>query len=313
MKINTNTLIASSSSPPSRSSLTTALINKTNTNDNTTIHISNNDYTTTSRRLYSSTVQTSRRHDRASAFSKSRPTTKKKRREYNRKMKRRADEIARKNPPGSKAGPRREWAQNRWEQLLAHGNDDVDSNKSLPALPEGEEYTYEDAVIEDLIGNTSNLTSQPTPKPVYLGHRHREFYNRVADQMDEYRSQVRGDDKEDNTAGALKASISLPSDKDISNALRSYRDRHGTRQKPIGAAQALQHLLQDLGVPIKAFDEFTYTTLVMCCRTPQEGRRIFKLMRDNNHEISSYSWSILVDVSKPIFLSNEMMNYLALV
>ena len=91
--------------------------------------------------------------------------------------------------------------------------------------------------------------------------------------------------------------VLLPSDKDISKTLRAHRDRHGTRQKPIGIVRALQHLLQDLGVPTSAFDEYTYTTLMTCCRTPQEGRRIFKLMRDQNHEISAYSWSILVDVS----------------
>lgn len=91
--------------------------------------------------------------------------------------------------------------------------------------------------------------------------------------------------------------VPLPSDKDISKTLRAHRDRHGTRQKPIGIVRALQHLLQDLGVPTSAFGEYTYTTLLTCCQTPQEGRRIFKLMRDQNLEISSYSWSILVDVS----------------
>mmetsp|Transcript_2612 Transcript_2612/g.5498 ORF Transcript_2612/g.5498 Transcript_2612/m.5498 type:complete len:200 (-) Transcript_2612:144-743(-) len=128
-----------------------------------------------------------RRHDRASAFSKPRPPTKKKRREYNRRMKKTADEKARQSPPGSKAGPRRQWARNRWEQLLAHGKND---NNLLPVAQEEEDYTYEDAILEDLIGNTSYLTSQPTPQPVYLGHRHREFYNRVADQMDAYREAI---------------------------------------------------------------------------------------------------------------------------
>lgn len=91
--------------------------------------------------------------------------------------------------------------------------------------------------------------------------------------------------------------VLLPSDENISKTLRAHRDRHGTRQMPIGIVRALQHLLQDLGVPVSAFGEYTYTTLMTCCQTPQEGRRIFKLMRDQNHEISSYSWSILVDVS----------------
>ena len=111
-----------------------------------------------------------RRHDRASAFSKPRPPTKKKRRAYNRKMKKEADERARHSAPGSKAGPRRQWAENRWKQLLSYNKDD----KTLLPVTQEEEYTYEDAILEDLMGNTSYLTRQPTPEPVYLGNRHRE-------------------------------------------------------------------------------------------------------------------------------------------
>eukprot|EP00536_Pseudo-nitzschia_multiseries_P007081 jgi/Psemu1/239925/estExt_Genewise1.C_1600036 len=217
-------------------------------------------------------------------------------------MKRTADEKARHSAPGSKAGPRRQWARNRWEQLLAHGKQN-DHTTLLPSVQEDEEYTFEDAILEDLMANTSHLTSQPTPEPVYLGHRHREFYNRVADQMDAYREAIDqqrgGNESGDTDRGALPVSteaVPLPSDSDISKALRAYRDRHGTRQKPIGIIRALQHLLQDLGVPVSAFGENTFTTLMTCCQTPQEGRRIFKLMRDENHEVSSYSWSILVDI-----------------
>ena len=112
-----------------------------------------------------------RRHDRSSAFSKPRPPTRKKRRAYNRRKKREADERARHSAPGSKAGPRRQWAQDRWQQLLSY---DKESDELLPAKQEDEEYTYEDAILEDLMTNTSYLTSQPTPEPVYLGHRHRE-------------------------------------------------------------------------------------------------------------------------------------------
>ena len=112
-----------------------------------------------------------RRHDRASAFSKPRPPTKKKRGAYNRRMKKEADERSRHSAPGSKAGPRRQWAENRWQQLLTYGKDD---NTLLPVTQGDEEYTYEDAILEDLMTNTSYLTSQPTPEPVYLGYRHRE-------------------------------------------------------------------------------------------------------------------------------------------
>ena len=104
--------------------------------------------------------------------------------------------------------------------------------------------------------------------------------------------------------------IPIPSDEDVSKTLRAYRDRHGTRQKPIGIVKALQHLLQDLCVPVSAFGEYTFTTLLTCCRTPREGRRVFKLMRDQNHDISPYSWSILVDVSRTFV--REILIYTAM-
>jgi hypothetical protein len=87
-------------------------------------------------------------------------------------MKREADERARHSAPGSKAGPRRQWAENRLQQLLTYGKND---DELLPATQDDEEYTYEDAILEDLMANTSYLTSQPTPEPVYMGHRHREY------------------------------------------------------------------------------------------------------------------------------------------
>lgn len=238
-----------------------------------------------------------RSHDRAS--SKPRPKTKKQRQTYNRRMKRINEQQTRHGAPGSKAGPRRQWAKERWQQLLSTGEE-----TSALAIQEDEEYTYEDAIVEELMGNSTHLTSQPTPQPVYLGHRHRPLYNRVADQMDQYKEAIDAQKQQQQHGGAADAlpvdtttlESLLPSDKDVSNVVRAYRDRHGTRRKPIGIAMALQHLLNDLGVPIAAFGEYTYTSLLTCCRTPKEGRRIFQLMRDHNHEVSSYSWSILVDI-----------------
>jgi hypothetical protein len=142
-----------------------------------------------------------------------------------------------------------------------------------------------------------SLSLSPLHIPFYIRNSIR-FYNRVADQMDAYRGSIdnKHDEDDDGTNASLELIVPLPTDRDISNTLRAHRDRHGTRQRPIGIVKGLQHLLQDLQVPATAFGEYTFTTLLTCCRTPQEGRRIFKLMRDHNHEISSYSWSILVDV-----------------
>mmetsp|Transcript_49387 Transcript_49387/g.119784 ORF Transcript_49387/g.119784 Transcript_49387/m.119784 type:complete len:1278 (-) Transcript_49387:110-3943(-) len=314
-----------------------------------------------------------RRHDRASATNlKPRPKTKKQRQSYNRRMKRLNDEESRWNPPGSKAGPKRQWAQDRWNQLLdidttaaigggggadpttttttttmmsdgrrrhrllaaaatdAQESDgsDVDAlgsnNSSSKELllsstdadadaddgrNEDEEYTLEDALVEEMMFNTSHVTSQPTPQPTYYGHRHKKYYNRVANKMDRYQDAITADmtataDDETETAGNDKNGLIdvtdlkdlLPTDQDVSLVLRAYRDRHGTRAKPIGIVTALKHILQDLKVPTSTFGEKTFTTLLTCCRTPKEGRRIFQLIHENGHDVSPYSWSILVDI-----------------
>jgi len=90
--------------------------------------------------------------------------------------------------------------------------------------------------------------------------------------------------------------VLLPTDQAISLALRAFRDRYGTRQRPVGIVQALEHLLKDMGIPLYAVGEMTYTTLMTCSRTPAEARRILQLMKQQQHSISEYSWSILTDV-----------------
>jgi pentatricopeptide repeat protein len=242
-----------------------------------------------------------RRHDRASAFSKPRPPTQKQRKEYGRKMNKIQAAKAVHSAPGSRAGPRRQWMEDRWQELL-----DTDTQKKTgPQIDqESLEYGYGDALLDDIVGNTSYLTSQQSPEPRYLGHKHSELYKKVAYHMERYRDhiqQVEDSSEQDTTKSLLDLStVSLPSDKSISNVLRAYRDRNGTRNKPIGIVNALQHILKDLGIPTGAFGENTYTTLLTCCRTPKEARRIFKLMQDNQHSISAYSWSILVDVHSKV-------------
>lgn len=126
--------------------------------------------------------------------------------------------------------------------------------------------------MEDLLGNTSHLSSQPTPEPLYLGHMHQQYYDKVADQMDRYKQGLEAKRQLENSAilDISSAAGELPSDEDISKVLRAFRDRNGTRSRPVGIAVALEHLLKDLGVPIFAFGEYTYTTLMTCCRTPSE-------------------------------------------
>jgi len=199
-----------------------------------------------------------RRHDRSSV--KPRKTTKKQRQAYNRKQSRLQKTVDKHSKPGFKAGPRREWAQDRWNQLLELGN-----NRSLLNTSHQEEYTMEDAIVEDLLGNTSHLSSQPTPEPLYLGDKHDQYFAQVSTHMDRYRAS-----KEAHQNETSSLSFALPSDRQLSQVLRAYRDKNGTRQRPIGIVAALSHLLKDLGVPTSAIGELTYTTLLTCCRTEQE-------------------------------------------
>ena len=192
-------------------------------------------------------------------------------------MKRVEDERARHSQPGSKAGPRRQFIRERWQQLLDYQNND---GKEIALTAEDVEYGMEDALMEDVLGNTGHLTSQPTPEPVYLGHMHKIYFNKVADEMDNYRRAIdlqaaaqerRPTDNELLDTASLNAQ--LPTDVAISKVLRAYRDRYGTRNKPIGIVMALQHCINDLGVPTVAFGEYTYNALLTCCRTPKEVSR----------------------------------------
>ena len=216
--------------------------------------------------------------------------SKKQLKKYNRKIQAAQTKQDKHSAPGSKAGPRREFAQALKETYLNSNNDE---NSDQDAL----DYDFNDALLDDLMGNTKDLSSQPTPEPVFLGDKHRKYFNHVADQMARYRKTVEQlQEGMSPDEVALIEATELPSDKALSLVVRSYRDRHGTRRNPVGIVKALRHVLQDLQVPISIFGEYTYTSLLSSCRTPAEGRRIFQMMKENKHPISSYSWSILVDL-----------------
>jgi len=227
----------------------------------------------------------------ASAFSEPRPPTRKQRKAYHRRKRRLYHEKEGKHSaPGSKAGYRRQWNEETFQQLVDYNKkDEVWEQQRL-------EYDYGDALVDDLMGNTAGYTSLPTPKPQYLGHRHKNYYNQVRRKMDVYRQEVQ---TLEDASGDVPEGAELPmmpSDHEISLVMRAYRDRHGTKTKPIGIVKALKHLLTDLSLPVPSFGEETYTTLLTCCRTAKEARRIFMLMKEQQHPISSYSWAILVDI-----------------
>ena len=217
-----------------------------------------------------------------------RPPTKKQRKRHNRKLRDLQKEKDKHGKPGSKAGPRREWAESLYQDMV---------NPVQPATQEElEKYTFDDALLDDLIGNTSAAT--PTPEPVYLGHKFQKFQQLVSGKLKAYTRKMellQAGDSSNKELVALEHAT-LPTDEEVSLAIRSYRDKFGTRRQPVGTAKALQYVLKELQVPASCFGEFTYTSLMTCAATPAEGRRILLLQRQQLHPVSAYSWSILVDV-----------------
>jgi pentatricopeptide repeat protein len=210
-----------------------------------------------------------------------------------------AERAKHSRPPGSRAGKKREWEAFLREDLLNRkfGEEFRDPLAEAP-------YDAADAILDDFMGNSAGISSQPTPEPVYLGHKHRQFYRRVADQMDAvryYEEQVKlleegGDGSAAAKDIALAEAPALPTDRDVSLVLRAYRDKRGTRRHPVGLHGALRHVVGDLGVPLSAWSENTYTALITCCRTAREARRVVQLMQQHRVPVSPHAWSSLADV-----------------
>jgi len=218
-----------------------------------------------------------------------RKPSKKERKEYRRKLAAKLREETKHGDPGSKAGPRRQAIQEIRENMM---QDPLDAE---PTMDEIEGYDMNHALLDSIVGDTKDCI--PTPIPKYLGGMQQTLYGHVADKMEEFRESVDmiGDGKSSKEIVDV-STLELPSDREISLAIRSFRDRFGTRQSPIGLAKALTHLLQDLGVPISACGEFSFNALLSCCRTPSEGRKVLELMNKENQKITAYTWSILTDI-----------------
>ena len=76
----------------------------------------------------------------------------------------------------------------------------------------------------------------------------------------------------------ITVGASLPTDTELSQLIRSYRDKYGTRSKPVGIAPILQLLLTKLQVPLASLDEKSYSSLITCAIHPKEALRILELM-----------------------------------
>lgn len=226
----------------------------------------------------------------------------KKQKKRTRKQLERNRDLLKHSAPGSKAGPRREYAEELRQSMIddyqarLDGSHDEQKLLGNPLRDPALEYTEDDALLDDLVGNSGHWTSQITPEPAWYGNQQRFLYNRVADQMELYSEELQA-----LPPGRPTPNYLLPSDVDIAKALKAYRDQQGSRNRPIGIAKALQHVLQDMRIPSSSvFGEYTFNALLSCCRTPKEGVRVFEIMQKQQHEISAYSWAILVDINAKV-------------
>ena len=203
-------------------------------------------------------------------------------------------------------------------------------------------YDWGDALVDDLMGNSSDLTSSPSPFPLYMGGEYGRLKRKVARLVRARREEERflleagggggggggrvgiaGGDASpsssssssmeaasDDTAGPHRRSpvASGPggggggggddavSDKLLSDLLRAHRDANGKRTAPVGLASALG-LLRDLDVSISSsLGIYSYVSLLTCCSSVWEGRKVDELRRDNGVRSNGYFWSALVDV-----------------
>jgi len=187
-------------------------------------------------------------------------------------------------------------------------------------------YDWGDALIDDLMGNSSDLTSSVNPFPVYMGKEYGMLKRKVGRLLREKRmeeelaldsgkgsggemGQIESGDKSNASSQTTTAqtSVTLPldiqnasnnntvSDKLISDLIRSHRDAHGKRTTPIGLASTLQ-LLHELQIPLSTIQTYSYVSLLTCCKSPWEGRKVNELRKEYGVSSNEYYWSALVDV-----------------
>lgn len=183
-------------------------------------------------------------------------------------------------------------------------------------------YDWGDALIDDLMGNSADLTSSPSPFPVFMGGEYgrlRRKVERILRLQQEERLLL--DDRRvgmnelegDRTAQALLSTSTLSvserkqppnsqqnnnmlSDKLISDLIRSHRDANGKRTTPIGLAASLQLLFQDLNIPRSEIGVQSYVSLLTVCKNPWEARKLNEMRKSDGVQSNEYFWSALVDV-----------------
>jgi len=238
-----------------------------------------------------------KRNDGSKSFFKQRKVNKKGVKKENRRKA--AVEFERKGKhgaPGSTAGPRRQWVEQQTQELIEWRKRGGKKEEETSALGGGE-YGFSDALLDDLMGNTAHLSSTPSPEPVYLGDYHGRLLKKVQKTMARYEKfsakQLAAATDEQKAAIPL---VPPPSDRQVALVLRAYRDKNGTKAKPIGLHNALNHVIEELKIPTTLFGQECYTTLLTCCKTPKEAAKVMLIMTQRDVPICVYSWSILIDI-----------------
>ena len=160
-------------------------------------------------------------------------------------------------------------------------------------------YDWGDALIDDLMGNSSDLTSSPSPYPVYMGGEYgrlqRKVERAIRGKLDHEKFLL-----EQGSSGNMLPSsndgANVLSDKLISDFIRSYRDANGKRTTPIGLVPTLEMLLRDSKIPRSSLGTYAYVSLLTCCKSPLEARKVNEMRKQDGVRSNAYFWSALVDV-----------------
>jgi pentatricopeptide repeat protein len=172
-----------------------------------------------------------------------------------------------------------------------------------PPLPSWVEdrltYDWGDALIDDLMGNSADLTSTPSPSPVYMGKEYgrlRRKVERVLRLNAEERLLLEGSTSSSASESSPTHGDTLLTDRLISDLIRSHRDANGKRTIPIGLGPSLEHLFQDVNIPRSELGIHAYTSLLTVCQNPWEARKVDEMRQIDGIRSNEYFWSALVDV-----------------
>ena len=162
-------------------------------------------------------------------------------------------------------------------------------------------YDWGDALVDDLMGNSADLTSTPSPSPVFMGGEYGRLRRKVERilRLKEEESLLLSDGA--SSANSMESNLpaqgnNVLSDKLISDLIRAHRDVSGKRTNPVGLASSLELLFQDLKIPRSELGIYSITSLLTVCKNPWEARKVNEMRQTDNIRSNEYFWSALVDV-----------------